>query len=164
MPTTISGTTGVSQCQPGSVSQDDLAANVVGNGPAFSAYQTGTAQVLASNTWNNVITLGAKEYDTANNFNVSTYRFTPTVAGYYQINAGISIVSDAKLVAGIFKNGSVAKYGTGLASGTTASVSAVIQMNGTTDYIELRGYSNTTATLVDGPASVYFQGVLVRAA
>jgi len=47
MATKITGTEGVDLIKDGTVKQADLAANVVGNGPAFRAY-AGTAQSVAT--------------------------------------------------------------------------------------------------------------------
>ena len=146
--------------------QTGLAANVAGNGPAFSAYQTGSAQVFTANTFNKVV-LNAEEFDTNSNFDSTTnYRFTPTVAGYYQINGCINMAGGANLAIAIYKNGSVFKYGSGsTTSGITSSnVAAIISMDGSTDYVELYGFSNLTSTLVANLSSTYFQASLARSA
>ena len=53
--------------------------------PAFSAYQS-TGQTLSSSTWTK-IQLQTEEFDTASCYdNATNYRFTPNVAGYYQVN------------------------------------------------------------------------------
>jgi hypothetical protein len=57
------------------------------SGPAFSAYSSGVVSLPASTFTK--IPIDTEEFDTANCFNTSTYRFTPTVAGYYQVNASI---------------------------------------------------------------------------
>ena len=68
-----------------------LAANAA---PAFSAY--GTAyQSLANNTYTK-IQYNTKDFDTNSNYdNTTNYRFTPTVAGYYQVTASINSASSA---------------------------------------------------------------------
>ena len=63
-------------------------AMVSGNMPVFSAYLSGYQGGVSQSTWTKV-SLNAEYYDTNSNFNTSTYKFTPTVAGYYQINAGV---------------------------------------------------------------------------
>ena len=72
----------------GSVTQSKLASGVAGNGPAFSAYQS-SAQTLSSNTATK-LTFTTEEFDTNNNFASST--FTPTVAGYYLVTAGMVLL------------------------------------------------------------------------
>jgi predicted aconitase with swiveling domain len=67
---------------------------VSGNMPAFSAYLS-SSQTVTSGTWTKVAA-NTKEFDTASCYDNSTnYRFTPNVAGYYQVNGGISSASSA---------------------------------------------------------------------
>jgi hypothetical protein len=116
---------------------------VMVNGPAFRAIAS-ASQTLTSNTWTKV-TLGTEAWDTNNNFNTSTYRFTPTVAGYYQINGGYSFGPTAvvgyTLIASIYKNNSETIRGGEMyslnATFNQSHVSGVLYMNGSTDYIEL---------------------------
>lgn len=151
----------------GGVTQTLLAANVAGNGPAFSAYQS-SAQTLASTT-NTKIQFQTKEFDTNTNFdNATNYRFTPTVAGYYQINGGFQIASTATGGAiAIYKNGGGFKSGAGNPNATTSNqwqVSALVYLNGSTDYIELYGYVTTGQALVANAQFTYFQASMVRSA
>ena len=146
---------------------------VSGNMPAFSAYK-GTAQTVTTATFTKV-TLNTEEFDTNNNFDSTTnYRFTPTVAGYYQINGEIaftSTVSVSRALIIIYKNGSAYKYGCDLNATTAFSsirnmVSSLIYFNGSTDYVELYGYVEGAGTLsYSGTTTVdnYFNGSMVRA-
>ena len=52
--------------------------------PAFSAY-IASPQTVTSSTWTKA-NFDTKEYDTASCYSTSTNAFTPTVAGYYQVN------------------------------------------------------------------------------
>jgi hypothetical protein len=115
-----------------------------GTGPAFRAVAS-ASQSFTSNTWAKV-TLGTEAWDTNNNFDSTTnYRFTPTVAGYYQVNGGYSFQGTASagytLIASIYKNGSEVIRGAEMYSLTAtfnqSVVSGVLYMNGSTDYIEL---------------------------
>jgi hypothetical protein len=114
-----------------------------GTGPAFRAIAS-ASQTLTNNTWTKAM-LGTEAWDTNNNFNNSTYRFTPTVAGYYQINGGYSFGPTASagytLIASIWKNNSETIRGSEMYSLTAtfnqSHVSGVLYMNGSTDYIEL---------------------------
>ena len=138
-----------------------------GTGPAFSAYQS-SVQTVSSNTWTKV-QLQTKEFDTNSNFDSTTnYRFTPTVAGYYQVNATVT-VSNASSAnqAGFYKNGSLFKYfgNSGTASQNTINGSALISCNGSTDYIEFYVNLSTGQALSGtGQTYVYFQGSMVRGA
>lgn len=137
------------------------------SGPAFSAYLSSNQSVTGGVYTK--ITLDTEEFDTNNNF--SSSRFTPTVAGYYQINGciapGTSTITAC--VAKIYKNGSSYKAGSAI-GGTSltffgASVSAVVYLNGSTDYVELWGYvTATTPLFYSGIDTTYFNGCLVRGA
>ena len=163
MTTQISGTTGCSQVQAGSINQDDLAANVVGKGPAFRAYQTTASSVGVVLV---KIPLQAELFDTNNAFDAAVNsRFQPLVAGYYQINAAIQFdTSNYSVRAILFKNGAVYSYSAAPAAGYAVGVSDIVYLNGTTDYLELFGYSSTTQNSVPGADRTYLSGFLVRAA
>ena len=144
---------------------------VMVNGPAFSAYLS-TAQSISSSTFTKV-QCNTEEFDTNSNYDNSTnYRFTPTVAGYYQISGCINFSSSTKVefLTSIFKNGSEFKRGSYVAISTALSqscpVSALVYLNGTTDYVELYGYLNGTGSLLFNGTqyTVYFQGAMVRSA
>jgi hypothetical protein len=160
----VPASVGSSNISAGAVLQTNLGSNVAGNGPAFSAYQS-SAQTLSSGTWTK-IQFQTKEFDTNSNFdNVTNYRFTPTVAGYYQISGGFQVSSSATPVRlAIYKNGSVFKY-LGITDSSSLSgiySSALIYLNGSTDYIELYGYVGTGQALLSNSTATYFQASMVR--
>jgi hypothetical protein len=135
------------------------------NGPAFSAYQS-TAQTLTANV-STKLQFQTKEYDTNNNFdNVTNYRFTPTVSGYYQVSACITFsTTNTTLNLFLYKNGVLYKNGQAIASnGSVSSMSALVFCNGSTDYIEIYGSSGVTQNLSAAINSTYFQAVMVRSA
>jgi hypothetical protein len=154
--------------------QAGLATNVVGNGPAFSAYSTAT-QNPTSGTATKVV-FGAELFDTNSNFASST--FTPTVAGYYQFSASVSMSADTNMSAGhlfFYKNGAGGNWPSyentsqtgGGYQGTNCA--ALIYCNGTTDYVEVYARVTGTGTLCyffssNSSHTTTFQGVLVRAA
>ena len=139
-------------------------AMVSGNMPAFSAYQS-SAQALSTNTYTKV-QLQSEEFDTNGCFDSTTnYRFTPTVAGYYQINGGTYVGGNALI--GIYKNGSEYKRGAQIGSaGTMAQliVSSIVYFNGSTDYVELWAYTGSANSLTASSVNTYFNGAMVRAA
>jgi hypothetical protein len=144
-------------------------AMVSGNQPAFSAYQS-SAQTLSSTTYTK-INFQTEEWDTANCFDSTTnMRFTPNVAGYYQINGGISSNSSATgIIVNLYKNGSSHRFlyfnGFGSFSNSNGGFgSAVVYMNGSTDYVELYGYFTTGQPVSTGINNAYFQGTLIRTA
>lgn len=144
------------------ITQADLATGVAGTGPAFSAYASAT-QSFTANAITKIV-YDTEEFDTNNNF--ASSRFTPTVAGYYQINASFYMSSNMVLVT-IYKNGSAYKRGqqNGTANALTqGTVSSIVYCNGSTDYIEVYGYSSATQSSGSGIDLQYFNGSMVRAA
>lgn len=144
-------------------------AMVSGNMPAFSAYaNSGTS--IPNATWTKVI-YNAEGFDTASCYDSTTnYRFTPNVAGYYQISAMTRFGSITATIIGfsIHKNGSF--YATGGGSGVSSgyvypSVSALVDLNGTTDYVEIYTYQNSGGSATtDNGFNYVFTGCLMRAA
>jgi hypothetical protein len=117
---------------------------VSGNMPAFSVY-LGANQGFTSGVTTKIL-LDTEVFDTNNNF--ASSRFTPTVAGYYQINgkARITGTTQTDSTVSIYKNGSQLIIGTYTATGLAFSiVSAIVYLNGSTDYIELYGTATTAA-------------------
>jgi len=153
--------------------QAGLGTNVAGTGPAFLAYLSSATQSISSSTWTK-ITLNGEAFDTNNNFDSSTnYRFTPTVAGYYQINFTLYAGSGANqaVIAGLYKNGSEYVRMSNYATGTYLDdwgVSSTILMsfNGSTDYVELWAYCVGSAVINGGTAPIlnHMSGFLARSA
>jgi len=150
---------------------------VSGNMPAFSAYPSGSFSASAS-TWT-IIPANTEEFDTNSNFNNTgstvgsnpAYSFLPTVAGYYQVNGTWSLGSGTtftRSLCAIYKNGSLFKQGldTNTTTATGSTVSALIYLNGSTDYIGFYLYETGTGTntINAGPGSTWFQAVMVRGA
>ena len=148
-----------------------LTATMAINGPAFSAYQSSNSQTIASSTFTK-IQFNTKEFDTANCFdNTTNYRFTPTVAGYYQVNACVGLFSNATglCLVSIYKNGSRFRDGAIIPNtqGATCPASALIYFNGSTDYAEIYMFQNSGSTLsisVNVGSAGFFQASMVRAA
>jgi hypothetical protein len=136
---------------------------VSGNMPAFSAYQS-SAQSISGST-NTKIQFQTEVFDTNNNFDPTTnYRFTPTVAGYYQVTAGFSVGGAAQVQScKIYKNGSTAIDGND-ASASQSAVTGLLYLNGSTDYIEAYAFSVNAKTIDNLAARTYFQASMVRAA
>jgi hypothetical protein len=152
----------------GAVAQVDLAAGVAGNGPAFTAAGSST-QTFGATTWTKIV-FQTETYDTNGCYdNATNYRFTPTVAGYYQMNLSMSAndtgAGGVLLYTAFYKNG---VSFTGLSNRDdngqprNMSQSVIIYCNGSTDYIEVYGYISG-GTFGTGSAR-YFSGAMVRAA
>jgi hypothetical protein len=141
----------------------------LGNGPAFSAYaNSGTSLTTATST---KILFAIEEFDTNSNF--ASSRFTPTVAGYYQLNACVRIpfAGAGEVQCTLYKNGSEYKRGFNLNGVTFTSglagcnINTIVFMNGSTDYVEVFGYQNSGSTQTTGTTSLsWFNGAMVRGA
>ena len=134
-------------------------------GPAFSAYQS-SAQTLSSGA-STKIQFQSEEFDTANCFDSSSsYRFTPNVAGYYQINAAAYQVNSTQteLLLWLYKNGAAARSLQNNITPAPRQVAGgtVIYMNGTTDFLEIYLYTSSSGAL--GVGSTFFQAFLARPA
>jgi len=134
--------------------------------PAFAATLS-SAVTLTAATWIK-LTFNTEAFDTNSNFDTSTYRFTPTVAGYYQVNGSLAAAgpTNSYFLVAIYKNGSAFKYGSNFASvsaGPNSTISALIYMNGSTDYLEL--YANHAGGTTSGSGNLgsNFDAHLVRA-
>jgi len=137
----------------------------LGGVPAFSAYFVGS-QTITSNVATKV-QINTKEFDTNNNFDATTnYRFTPTVAGYYQINGCVyPTTATTNSTVWIYKNGSSFKFASFPATNSSAFVSCVIYFNGSTDYVELYGaFTGVTPAFQTGVQYCAFSGAMVRSA
>lgn len=135
--------------------------------PAFSAYQS-TLQSLVTGA-DRKVQFQTEDFDSANCFdNVTNYRFTPNVSGWYQIQGAVSgaFGSNTNVSVIIYKNGIPEAYSTiDSSAGTTTglNVQKLVFLNGTTDYVELFcNPGNTTQNSTIGRAFTWFQGYFVR--
>jgi|688.fasta_scaffold1076323_1 hypothetical protein len=149
-----------------------LASNLA---PAFSAYAS-TNTTITNSTWTKVA-INTENFDTNNNFDSTTnYRFTPTIAGYYQINFTCTTVASNNN--GYWHYGAVYKNGSNYISATsvfpsgdiqnfTNNLSQVIYMNGSSDYLEfyVNVYAASGTVLYGGGSTTTLaSGYLARSA
>lgn len=162
MPITLNGTSGLTGNVIGNVAGNSDTATKFVSAPAFSAFQS-VAQSIATTTYAK-INLQSEEYDTNNCFDTSLSRFTPNVAGYYQVNGGFTVATSSSAgTASIWKNGSLFRQGQNAVS-AGYTVSTVVYLNGTTDYVELHGYITTGQNTTANQVGNYLNGVLVKPA
>jgi len=142
--------------------------------PAFYVHQNASTNV--PNT--NVLTQIAFQVELLDSHNwFASNRFTPQLAGWYQINAGVSfggspIVSASIVAAQIRKNGtSVAISASSITSASSGfvapTVSTLVFLNGTTDFVDVSGQQNSTTTTnapTSGVVTTNFSGHFVRSA
>jgi len=141
---------------------------IVTDAPTARA-KVGSNYTVSPSTWTKV-QLSTEDWDTNNNFDPTTnYRFTPTVAGYYQVNGnlyGIAATSISRTILRIRKNGSVETSRVDLeTSGANAilGVSDIVYLNGSTDFLELESYHQGSGTLTVVTNLTNLSVVLVRA-
>jgi hypothetical protein len=118
------------------------------NTPAFAATQANTGFTAGGDS---KIAYATEIFDTDNCYDNSTnYRFTPTTAGKYFVYANIAFNADtayARHQIKIYKNGSnIARSQLRLTGNyfqnadTNAVINYAVDMNGTSDYLEIYGF------------------------
>lgn len=125
-----------------------------GNSPYFAVYRNGTQTGVSGNTWTDIVH-NAEDVDSDNAFDTSTGRFTPQTAGYYQFNltamardfGGSSTQSLQQIMYGIFKNTETDPRCTNFidldqdrVTRFVPTVSTIIHLNGSTDYVVTKVY------------------------
>ena len=129
------------------------------NTPAFFAYKDVT-QTAATGTATKV-TFATELFDTNSNFASST--FTPTTSGKYFVTANVSAqgnITTAAWICWLYKNGTaIARTNQYHSSGEpTSGLTTLVNMNGTTDTLEIYLYqtSGSTQTMYQGQEYTYF--------
>jgi hypothetical protein len=155
------------------IQQNGVTVNKITSQPAFSATIT-SSQTLSSGV-NTKITFNSEEFDTASCYDPTTnYRFTPNVAGYYQVNIVCNYYSASTniniAIVSLYKNGSSFKTGTdnrpttNLWGNISAVYSGVVYLNGSTDYLEAYAYVGGTSPQALDASRCQFSAALVRSA
>lgn len=109
---------------------------------------------------------GDLQIDTGGWFNTTTSRFTPTIAGYYSVTCNLNFTANAGAIAWLLlsKNATaIARHTSNLAtSGATSglSVSTIIYLNGTTDYMIASGLQSSGGAVTS--TSRNFSAYLLR--
>ena len=176
MPITINGTGTVTGISAGGLPDDcittaEIAAGAVTpakttGGPAFRAYPNASTSLVA-NTLVKIL-FQVEDFDTANCF--ASSRFTPNVAGYYQISSTVraDIVGQTAFHLYSYKNGSTYAAGRFMGAAATAvssTVSALVYLNGSTDYFEIYCFTSVNGnSYAADPSQTWFTGCLVRPA
>jgi len=138
------------------------------SGPAFSVTLSANQNLTSGVTTK--IQFNTEQFDTDNCFDPTTnYRFTPTKAGYYQINATHNVEdtgAGSSPISWIYKNG--AAYTNvcyqSPAGDCLESAGVVMYLNGSTDYVECYAYTAgaTTRRVKSGENLTRFTGVWIR--
>jgi hypothetical protein len=168
MTTKISGDTGIDVAQLRPADGDPVAMTIAADGRvafpatpfvAFAAVADGSQTIPATPT---KILFQTERFDTNNCF--ASSRFTPTVAGYYQFNAGLAAnTTSSNCGVYIQKNG--VTQASMFLSESQAFCSCLMYMNGTTDYAEAFGFLGTPGLTSNADfGGTQFSAALVRAA
>ena len=141
-------------------------AGSIGMGPAFFAHPA-SGQSISANTFTKV-TLGTEVYDTDSKF--ASSRFTPTIAGYYQINASVTYANanftQTGAILAIYKNGSSYAAFNAIVGGFEQrhgiNGSALVYLD-SDDYVEMFIYG-PGQTVAHNTGETHFSGGMVRKA
>lgn len=143
-------------------------------GPAFCAYLA-SIQIVASDTPTKVA-LANEVFDTNGCFDTRLNRFLPDVAGYYDFTARVlanSTTASSYSTSLLYKNGALIlagpifySSGTSPTNNLSSSVSGLIFLNGTTDYVEFWATQSggNPNTFQPTSSNTYFSGFLARPA
>jgi len=183
VPAVPDGTMKLARGNAGATTQDIMTVDAAGKvafpqspttnyGPAFLVLRSGNQSAGASGTPVKV-QLNSESFDTNNSFDSTTnYRFQPLVAGYYQISGSCFIsggTSQSYVIASLLKNGSEVLGGStsGYQGDSISTVSGVIYLNGSTDYLELFAsvaHAGGVPLIIGTQKNTFLSGALVRAA
>ena len=111
------------------------------NTPIFRAYQN-SAQSISNQSYT-VVNFQAENFDPDSTFNVSNNRFTPAVAGYYFIHAGIRIDTSTDMVTlscNIRKNAGAIIRHTSVSQNYGNSQASILVYSDTDDYFDVEVY------------------------
>lgn len=113
-----------------------------------------------ANAWG-VINMDTETADTGGIFdNTTTYRATPTIAGWYQVTVRARTNTAGTIYAGVYKNGSLAvSFGREITSSSSSEGgTALVYCDGSTDYIQPAVYTSSARALsVGNGIETYFQ-------
>jgi len=181
VPSSPDGTIKLARGNSGATTADVFSVNATGSlivsgsliaskQPAFSACLS--ASQTPTNATYTKVQLNTEVFDTDSCYdNATNYRFTPNVAGYYQVNfcARLSSTSSpSTYVWAIYKNGTSfleLNVASNVPTFDARTVSSVISMNGSSDYIEFYAYisGGGTLTIAGGNNTTSANAVLMKA-
>jgi len=134
------------------------------SGPTFRATRITTDYTIPSANTFTKMPFNGEDWDTGGCYDSTTnFRFTPTTAGYYEINGNCNLLVDApvgRIIYSVYRNGSAwARFYDGLPPASSFNITSSVQMyfNGSTDYAEMYIWtaSSTTRTM---PLTVSYLG------
>ena len=140
--------------------------------PAFRANKASPYQAISHNS-DVIITFETEDFDTNGFYDTSNSRFTPTIAGYYFVNANVGFsnaTGEYYFAIHLFKNGTRVSRGGNWNDGSNQNVnvrnSSIIAFNGSSDYVDVRCYQNSGGNLTinngDNGAQTFFEAFYIR--
>lgn len=136
----------------------------------YNPYKFSVGLTTAQNSVNGFVKvqLNLEAYDTGSNFdNVTNFRFTAPVAGFYQLNGSLGMGAGASVVwqAVLYKNGAAVRTGTliNISSAFQQSIVNATLLLAASDYIELYAYASAAVAIGNSPTATYLEGFLVSA-
>ena len=128
--------------------------------PACAIYAS-RVQSIPKNTPTK-IAYDTAEFDVTSSFDLSQYRFAPTIAGYYEINCGCGLAAGSvKTYTSIYKNGVEYRRST-TTDGANARLSTLLYLDGETDYVEGFVFCSAAFQTVAGGVMTSFSGSLIH--
>jgi D-ribose pyranose/furanose isomerase RbsD len=118
--------------------------SLITNTPAFQATTSGSTTM--ANQTATKIAFASEVFDTDSAYDTSNSRFTPQTAGKYAITANIRFNSSTDFndnILRIYKNGSsVVQHQQSNYHYESNTITSIITLNGSSDYVEIYGYHN----------------------
>jgi hypothetical protein len=133
--------------------------------PAFRSTRNGATQSIPATSVITQVQFNFEFFDTNSNYDTGSYRFTPTISGYYQLSGTVRFTGLTALDAVsiyIYKNGSAIahyhKHSTDIDD--SIHVSVAVAANGSTDYFDCRvAQSNAAPQDITGlDSECWFEG------
>jgi len=154
------------------IQTSDGSKQLAGPGPTFKAYKS-AAQTNNTANGSIKVTFETEVWDTDSDYDTTTSKFTPSVAGYYIITAQLEIAhaaTTARVMAVLWKNGAIYAEGAGSQGDgqfyPSSRATWIVPMNGSTDYVEAYSYGTNNGSNYDfAYAQVYrctFEGAWMR--
>jgi len=136
---------------------------------AFAAHKNGTDQTGIVTATATKVTATTELFDKNGDYDAANSRHTPLIAGYYLYTGTVrfeSAVDQTIMIVMVYKNGAEIKRGAVRASGTAnhqPMVSTIIEMNGSTDYVEFYVLqdSGSDKTITGTSTVTHIQGALL---
>ena len=116
-------------------------------GSYFAQGKLSANQLIA--TGSDTVIQFVDDYDPQSWWNTSTYRFTPTVAGYYNVSFGVwfenmAVTSSAQVNSQARKNGNsfmILQQPCNVGTGISLTGTKITYLNGSTDYLDFTAYN-----------------------